>query len=92
MSYISEKHYTPFTNDIKPHNMFSLFKNVKEPIVPPVKKADGSVLHAYWQPEALDNNKLLHNSEIKTNSDYRKYMTRKASIIRDHNHRNYTNF
>lgn len=92
MSYICEKNYTSFSNDVKPYNIFSLFKNVQQPIVPPIKKHDGSVLDAYWQPEALDNNKILHNSEIKTNADYRKYMTHKATVIRDHNHRNYTNF
>jgi len=92
MSYISEKKYAPFTKDIKPYNMFSLFKDVNQPIVPPIKKQDGSVLDAYWQPEALDNNKILHNSEIKTNADYRKYMTHKATIIRDHNNRSYSKY
>jgi len=91
MSYICEKHYAHFTKEIKPYSMFSLFKDVKQPIVPSIKKQDGSDLPAYWQPEASDNNKLLYNSEIKTNSEYRKYMTHKASIIRNHNHRNCNN-
>ena len=92
MSYVSENHYTPFTKDIKPYSMFSFFKDARQPIVPSIKKHDGSELSAYWQPEALDNNKILYNSEIKTNSDYRKYMTHKGNIIRDHNNRSFTNY
>ena len=59
-----------------------------------IKNRNGSVQNFYMKStstnelkEALDNNKLLLNSSIQTNSDYRKYMTRKATIIRDHNMR-----
>ena len=86
MSYIQSINYTPFDSNIKPHSFFSsLVKPIHEPIVPPMKNNNGVELKAFWQPEALDNNKLILNSSIKTNSDYRKYMTHKADIIRDHN-------
>jgi len=88
MSYIPSTNYTPFDASIKPSSFFSLFvKPVRESIVPPIKKNNGEELKAFWQPEATDNNKLLLNASIKTNSDYRKYMTHKSDIIRDHNMR-----
>jgi len=89
MSYIPSTNYTNFNSNITPYSFFSLLvKPIHEPIVPPMKNNNGEELKAFWQPEALDNNKLILNSSIKTNSDYRKYMTHKATIIRDHNMRN----
>jgi len=88
MSYIQSTNYTKYDSNIKPYSFFSLLvKPIHEPIVPTIKNNKGYELKAFWQPEALDNNKLLLNSSIQTNSDYRKYMTRKATIIRDHNMR-----
>jgi len=88
MSFIQSNNYTKFDSNIKPYSFFSsLIKPVHEPIVPPMKNNNGNELKAFWQPEALDNNKLILNSSIKTNSDYRKYMTHKATVIRDHNMR-----
>jgi hypothetical protein len=88
MSYIPSRNYTSFDTSIKPYSFFSLFiKPIHEPIVPPIKKNNGEELKAFWQPEASDNNKLLLNTSIKTNSDYRKYMTHKSDLIRDHNMR-----
>lgn len=89
MSYIPSTNYTNFESNIKPYSFFSLLvKPMHEPIIPSIKNNNGGELKAFWQPEALDNNKLILNSSIKTNSDYRKYMTQKATIIRDHNMRN----
>jgi len=89
MSFISDKNYTTFDKGIKPYNLFSSFvAPTYESVVPTIKKANGEELKSYWQPEAINNNKLINNSGIKTNAEYRKYMTQKANIIRDHNHRN----
>ena len=38
--------------------------------------------------EMDDNNKLLQSSGIQTNTDYRKYMTSKADVIRERNTKN----
>lgn len=86
MSYIASTNYTKYDSNITPYSFFSLLvKPIHEPIVPSIKNNNGDELKSFWQPEALDNNKLLLNSSIKTNSDYRKYMTNKAGIIREHN-------
>lgn len=85
MSYVPSANYTPFTSSIKPLGFFAL--SVKPVIVPSIKNNKGEELKAFWQPEALDNNKLLLKASIKTNSEYRKYMTDKSNIIRDHNMR-----
>jgi hypothetical protein len=88
MSYIPSTNYTSFDTRIKPYSFFSSFvKPINKQIVPSIKNNNGEELKAFWQPEASDNNKLLLNTTIKTNSDYRKYMTNKSNIIRDHNMR-----
>ncbi len=38
--------------------------------------------------ELDDNSKLLQSQLIKTNAEYRKYMTTKANIIRERNTKN----
>jgi len=88
MSFVPSIKYANFDSNVIPHSFFSLFvKPVDEPIIPSIKNNNGNELKAFWQPEASDNNKILLNSSIKTNSDYRKYMTNKATIIRDYNTR-----
>jgi hypothetical protein len=88
MSYVPGTNYTSFDANIKPYSFFPLFvKPIHEPIVPTIKNNKGEELKAFWQPEAFDNNKLLLKTSIKTNSEYRKYMTHKSNIIRDHNMR-----
>jgi len=55
------------------------------PGFPPLM-ADGRSLIACWQPEAVENNQLVKNSGIKTNWEYRKYLTKNADSIM---HRNF---
>ena len=63
MSFIQSNNYTKFDSNIKPYSFFSsLIKPVHEPIVPPMKNNNGTELKAFWQPEALDNNKLILNN------------------------------
>jgi hypothetical protein len=42
------------------------------------------------QPLDADNTKLVKTSDIKTNSDYRKYMTAKADVIRAYTSKEYS--
>jgi hypothetical protein len=42
------------------------------------------------QPLDADNTKLVKTSDIKTNSDYRKYMTAKADVIRTYTSKEYS--
>ena len=50
-----------------------------KPIITPFQK---SIM------EIDDNTKLLQSINIKTNAEYRKYMTSKANIIRERNIKN----
>ena len=42
-------------------------------------------LYTEWIPGIEDNNSLLRNNNIKTNSDYRKYLTKNADKIIEYN-------
>ena len=48
--------------------------------VPPFMD-DARALVASWQPEAVTNNNLLQSTGIKTNWEYRKYLTENAPSI-----------
>jgi hypothetical protein len=48
--------------------------------VPPFMD-DARSLIASWQPEAVTNNNLLQSAGIKTNWEYRKYLTNNAQSI-----------
>ena len=42
---------------------------------------DGRALIASWQPEAIENENLLKTSGVKSNWEYRKYLTHNAKSI-----------
>jgi hypothetical protein len=52
---------------------------VLKPIITPFQKP---------AEEMDDNSKLLRSDNIKTNTDYRRYMTSKADAIRERNTKN----
>jgi hypothetical protein len=54
------------------------------PGFPPLM-SDGRALIASWQPEAVENNSLLRKSGVKSNWEYRKYLTHNAKTIIRHN-------
>jgi len=47
----------------------------------PPLMSDGRSLYASWQPEAVINNKLITDNNIKTNWEYRNYLTNNAKEI-----------
>lgn len=47
--------------------------------------SDGRALIASWQPEAVANNSILLKSGVKSNWEYRKYLTHNAESIMRHN-------
>ena len=47
----------------------------------PPLMSDGRSLYASWQPEAVVNNKLITDNNIKTNWEYRNYLTNNAKEI-----------
>ena len=42
------------------------------------------------EPLEADNAKLVQSNAIKTNTDYRKYMTEKADVIRSYTAKEYS--
>ena len=51
----------------------------------PGKMADGRALIASWQPEAVINNEIIRETGIKTNWEYRQFMTSNAKEIMTYN-------
>lgn len=54
------------------------------PGFPPLMN-DGRSLIASWQPEAVENNRLLKSSGVNSNWEYRRYLTQNAHSILQHN-------
>jgi len=82
MSFLREPEYKNY-NEIENNNLFSL--PVYNPIAKPSEITGDYTYNPCWQPEALDNNKLLENTQIKNNTEYRKFMTNKAIPIMKYN-------
>jgi len=64
------------TNETKP-TMKPNIKFVDHQIKP--------INNASWQPESEKNNNLLHSEKIKTNWEYRRYLTDNAPQIMEYN-------
>ena len=56
------------------------------PGFPPLMN-DGRALIASWQPEAVENNRILKESGVNSNWEYRKYLTKNAQSIIQSNFR-----
>jgi len=67
-----------------PPNARGYAANNVYPGFPPLM-SDGRALIASWQPEAIENNSILLKSGVKTNWEYRKYLTHNAESIMRHN-------
>lgn len=68
------------TIDELPRSAQGYTTNNVYPGFPPIM-ADGRALIASWQPEAVENDAILKNSGIKSNWEYRKYLTQNAHQI-----------
>ena len=53
----------------------------------PPKMSDGRSAISSWQPESAANNQLLKNNDIKSNWQYRKYLTQHSQQIMEYNFR-----
>lgn len=52
--------------------------------IDPQQKIQG-LYYSSWQPEALTNNKILHETSISSNWKYRQYMQKNANQIMKYN-------
>jgi len=64
--------------------------NNKYPTFPPIM-ADGRAVTASYQPEAVTNNHLIESNDIKSNWEYRKYLTDNAVSIMNHDFKEASN-
>ncbi len=69
----------PTTDDL-PHNAQGYSANNRFAGFPPLM-CDGRCLIASWQPEADINNQLLQKNNIRSNWEYRQYLTNNAPAI-----------
>ena len=64
--------------------------NNKYPTVPPLMN-DGRAITAAWQPNATENAKLIADNGLKSNWEYRRYLTKNAPAIMTENFKQSSN-
>jgi hypothetical protein len=74
----------PVIQETLPKSSLGYNTNNQFPIFPP-KMSDGRALIASYQPEAVVNQKLLKDTGITSNYEYRNYLTRNAKKIMEYN-------
>jgi hypothetical protein len=74
----------PNTKQVIPQPYLGYHSNNKYDNFPPLMK-DGRSITASWQPEAVLNNKIIQDNNIKSNWQYRKFLTNNAVKIIKHN-------
>jgi len=74
----------PLANETLPSSSLGYTSNNVYPGFPPLM-SDGRPIIASYQPEAFANSELLKESGVKSNWEYRKYLTENARSIREQN-------
>lgn len=74
----------PVIKETLPRSSLGYHSNNVYPEFPPLM-ADGRSLIATYQPEAVVNADILSSTGIKSNLDYRKYLTHNANKIMEYN-------
>ena len=74
----------PTVNETLPKSSLGYNTNNQYPSFPPLM-SDSRSLIASWQPETIINNNLIVDSGIKSNWEYRKYLTTHAVDIMKYN-------
>jgi len=80
----------PVIKETIPRSNLGYNANNKYPGFPPLM-SDGRPITASWQPEALINQDLLEQNNIKSNWQYRKYLTHNSKDIMEYNFREASN-
>ena len=76
----------PVVKETVPMSKRGYNTNNKYPEFPPLM-SDGRAITATWQPEASINQDLIESNGIKSNWEYRKYLTHNAKEIMEYNFR-----
>lgn len=93
--------YMAFNSHFKSHNLECAYPVIKEtipatslgystnnkyPEFPPIMN-DGRPITATWQPESSINEDLIERNNIKSNWEYRKFLTENSNMIAEYNFR-----
>jgi len=80
----------PVIKETIPRSSLGYATNNKYPEFPPLM-SDGRSITSTWQPEALINDDLIQSNNIRSNWQYRKYLTNNAKDIMEYNFRESSN-
>lgn len=80
----------PIIKETVPQSARGYKTNNKYPEFPPLM-SDGRSITATWQHDAVTNDKLIKENNIKSNWNYRKYLTENANDIIEQNFRESSN-
>lgn len=70
----------PVIKETVPQSERGYHTNNKYPNVPPLMH-DGRAITAAWQPHATENAKIIEDNNIKSNWQYRRYLTKNAKDV-----------
>lgn len=80
----------PIIKETIPRSSLGYNTNNKYPEFPPLM-SDGRSVVASWQPESIINKELIETNNIKSNWEYRKYLTHNSQQIMEYNFREASN-
>ena len=80
----------PIVKETIPQSALGYGTNNKYPQFPPLM-SDGRAITAAWQHDAVTNAKLVEENNIKSNWEYRKYLTQNAVNVMEQNFRESSN-
>jgi len=84
INYETIENAYPIIIETTPTSSLGYSANNKYPGFPPLM-SDGRAVTASWQPEAILNAQLIESNGIKSNWQYRRYLTNNAKDVRDYN-------
>ena len=76
----------PIIKETIPQSSFGYGANNKYPEFPPLM-SDGRSVIGSWQPESTENANLIEGNNIKSNWEYRRYLTSNSKDILEYNFR-----
>ena len=89
-SFTSLSSAYPIIKETVPQSSRGYKSNNKYPDFPPLM-SDGRSITAAWQHDAVTNSKLIEENNIKSNWNYRKYLTQNAVSVMENNFRESSN-
>ena len=76
----------PVIKETIPKSSLGYSSNNKYPEFPPLM-SDGRAIIGSWQPESTENANLIESNNIKSNWEYRRYLTKNSKDILEYNFR-----